>query len=72
MKIITFFHHFHQAKALLSKKLEDVLINRGGLKGYCKTRWTTAWNCLESIRRCEAPSGNLKTIEQHIDLCWVG
>jgi hypothetical protein len=27
MKIITFFHHSHQAKALLSKELEDVLIN---------------------------------------------
>jgi hypothetical protein len=27
MKIITFFRHSHQAKALLSKELEDVLIN---------------------------------------------
>lgn len=60
MKIITFFRHSHQAKALLSKELEDVLINGGGLKGYCKTRWTTAWDCLESIRRCEAPLYNVR------------
>jgi hypothetical protein len=51
MKIIKFFRHSHQANALLSKELEAVLIKGGGLKGYCKTRWTTAWDCLESIRR---------------------
>jgi len=60
MKIIKFFWHSHQAGALLCKELKDVLINVGGLKGYCKTRWTTAWDCLESIRRCEAPLHNVR------------
>ncbi len=60
MKIIKFFHHSHQANALLSKELEDTLINSGGLKGYCKTRWTTAWNCLEFIRRCEVSLYNVQ------------
>jgi hypothetical protein len=60
MKIIKFFRHSHQANALLSKELEAVLIKGGGLKGYCKTRWTTAWDCLESIRRCEVPLHNVR------------
>ena len=42
---------YENYNALLFKELEDTLINGGGLKGYCKTRWTTAWDCLESIRR---------------------
>jgi hypothetical protein len=60
MKIITFFRYSYQAKVLLSKELEDVLINGRGLKGYCKMRWTTAWDCFESIRRCEAPLYNVR------------
>jgi hypothetical protein len=61
MKIITFFRHFHQAKALLvSKELEDILINGRSLKRYCKMRWTTAWDCLESIKRCEVPLYNVR------------
>ena len=54
MKIIKYFRHSHQAGAVLSQEIENVLVKGGGLKGYCKTRWTTAWDCLESIRRCES------------------
>jgi len=38
IKIIKFFCHSYQANALLSKELEDTLINDESLKGYCKTR----------------------------------
>ncbi len=60
MKIIKFFRHSYQANALLSKELEDTLINSRGLKGYCKTRWTIAWDCLESIRRCKVSLHNIR------------
>ncbi|RIA91834.1 hypothetical protein C1645_736800 [Glomus cerebriforme] len=58
MKIIKFFHHSYQTNALLFKELENTLIKSKGLKGYCKTRWTTAWDYLESIKRCEVPLHN--------------
>lgn len=60
MKIITFFRHFYQANALLSKELENILINEEGLKGYCKIRWMITWDYLESIRRCEALLYNVR------------
>ena len=60
MKIIKFFHHSHQANALLSKELEDTLINDRGLKEYCKIRWTITWDCFESIRKCEVSLHNIR------------
>lgn len=68
IKVIKFFRHSHQAHALLSKELEDILIDGGGLKGYCKTRWTTAWDCLESIRRCEAPLHKVRSLKYNYHL----
>ncbi len=60
IKIIKYFCHSYQANTLLYKELEDILINGEGLKGYYKTRWTTAWNCLESIRRCKVLLYNIR------------
>ncbi len=62
MTIIKYFRHSHQAGATLSQEIENVLVKGGGLKGYCKTRWTTAWDCLESIRRCESSLHNVRYI----------
>ena len=33
------------------------------MKGYCKTRWMTAFNCLASILRCEGSLHNV--LENH-------
>ena len=60
MKIIKFFHYSYQANALLFKELEDTLINSEGLKGYYKTKQTTIWDCLESIRRCKVSLHNIR------------
>ncbi len=49
-----------KANALLSKELEDILINGRGLKRYCKIRWTTTWDCLESIKRCKVLLYNVR------------
>ena len=63
MKIIKFFHHSYKAGALLSQDIKNNLIEGGGLKGYCKTRWTTAFDCLASILRCETSLHNI--LENH-------
>ncbi len=31
----------------------DNMISGGGLKGYCQTRWTMAFDCASSILKCE-------------------
>jgi len=30
------------------------MVSGGGLKGYVKTRWTSAWDCVNSILRLES------------------
>ena len=60
MKIIKFFWKSHQGGTILSQELENTFIKGGGLKGYCKTRWTTAWDCFASIQRCEHPLHNVR------------
>ena len=52
-KIITFFHTVYRANAAFNDELKNSLINGGGLKTSVKTRWSTAWDCTESILRCE-------------------
>ena len=63
MKIVKYFHQSYKAGALLSEDIKKNLIDGGGLKGYCKTRWTTAFDCLESILRCESSLHNV--LENH-------
>jgi hypothetical protein len=59
MKIVKYFHQSYKAGALLSEDIKKNLIDGGGLKGYCKTRWTTAFDCLASILRCESSLHNV-------------
>jgi hypothetical protein len=54
MKIVKYFRKSYRAGAYLSEILKNTLIEGGGLKGYTKTRWTTAFDCLASIKRCES------------------
>ncbi|PKC01421.1 hypothetical protein RhiirA5_381738 [Rhizophagus irregularis] len=53
----------YKAGALLSENIKDNLIEGGGLKGYCKTRWSTAFDCLMSILRCERSLHNILEIQ---------
>jgi len=59
MKIVNYFHRSYKAGALLSEDIKDNLIEGGGLKGYCKTRWSTAFDYLTSILRCERSLHNI-------------
>ena len=53
MKIVNYFKKSYQNGAFLLQELNENLVVGGGLKGYTKTRWTTAFDCLASIKRCE-------------------
>ena len=52
-KIITFFKRAHQAGEQLREDIVKNLIKGGGLKSFVETRWTTAWDCTDSILRLE-------------------
>ena len=65
MKIVKYFHQSYKASAVLSQKIKNTFINGGGLKGYCKTRWTTAFDCLTSILRCKRSLHNV--LEKHLE-----
>jgi hypothetical protein len=52
-KLITFFRSVYWANSAFSEELKSNLISGGGLKTSVKTRWSTAWDCTESISRCE-------------------
>jgi len=60
MKIVNFFKRSYQCGALLSEELKENLVKGGGLKGYTKTRWSTAFDCLASIKRCENTLHNVR------------
>lgn len=51
-KIVKYFKHSHQAGEELRDKIKNE-IKGGGLKTYVVTRWTTAWDCTNSILRLE-------------------
>ncbi|CAJ0832136.1 15470_t:CDS:2, partial [Entrophospora sp. SA101] len=51
--LATFFKSSHQAGAVLFQLIKENKINGGGIKMYCKTRWTTASESVESVIRLE-------------------
>lgn len=53
MKLVRFFKMSHQGNFCFNKKISESNVVGGGLKSYCKTRWTTAWDCVSSVLRCE-------------------
>jgi hypothetical protein len=53
MKLVCFFKASHQANATLTNEIIETMIKGGGLKGYCQTRWTTAFDCISSVLKCE-------------------
>ena len=59
MTIIKYFKRSYKSGALLSEEIKNNFIKGGGLKGYCVTRWTTSFECLQSILRCERALHNV-------------
>lgn len=57
--IITFFKISYRANAQLQEDISQSLTKGGGLKTSTKTRWSTAWDCCDSIIRLE---NNLKNV----------
>jgi hypothetical protein len=57
--IITFFKTSYRTGANLQEDIIQSLIEGGGLKTSVKTRWSTAWDCCDSIIRLE---NNLKNV----------
>ncbi|CAG8783658.1 11303_t:CDS:1, partial [Rhizophagus irregularis] len=50
-KLVKFFKTSHQAGEKLKMSIIDDSVKSGNLKTYVKTRWTTTWNCTNSILR---------------------
>ncbi len=53
MKLVHYFKASHRAGETLRNEIIDNMIGGGGLKGYCQTRWTTAFDCTSSVLKCE-------------------
>ncbi len=51
--ITTYFKKSHLPQSLLEDKIKEKNIKGGGLKTYVSTRWTTAYEMLQSICRLE-------------------
>ncbi|CAJ0648069.1 13096_t:CDS:2, partial [Entrophospora sp. SA101] len=45
--------HSHQGNHYLKEAIQRFEISGGGLKTYIKTRWSSAWDCLNSVKRLE-------------------
>jgi hypothetical protein len=58
-KIVKYFKQSHQAGGELRSKITNE-IKGGGLKTYVVTRWTTAWDCTDSILRLEQLFKNVR------------
>ena len=58
-KIVKYFKQSHQAGEELREKITNE-IKGGGLKTYVVTRWTTAWNCTNSILQLEQILKNVR------------
>lgn len=51
--LISFFKNSYRAGAALQEDIINSFIKGGGLKTSVKTRWSTAWDCCNSIIRLE-------------------
>jgi len=51
--VVTFFKVSHIAASLLRNTIEKKNIEGGTLKTYVKTRWTTTYDCINSVLRCK-------------------
>lgn len=52
-KVVKYFRKSHAAHEYLQEEIANFNIVGGSLKQYVKTRWTTAFDCTNSIIRCQ-------------------
>jgi hypothetical protein len=53
MQIVKYFKTSHRAGEKLRTEIVEKMIKGGNLKSYVKTRWSTAFDCANSILTCE-------------------
>ena len=53
MKVVRFFKASHKAEKTLHAEILENIVKGGGLKSYVKTRWSTAFDCANSVLSCE-------------------
>src|SRR6266542_167336 len=51
--VVSFFKVSHIAGSLLRDAIEEKKIQGGTLKTYVKTRWSTTYDCVNSVLRCK-------------------
>ena len=51
--VVSFFKASHIAGSLLRDAIEEKKIQGGTLKTYVKTRWSTTYDCVNSVLRCK-------------------
>ncbi|CAB4418793.1 unnamed protein product [Rhizophagus irregularis] len=64
--LASFFKSSHQAGAKLTQLIKKHEINGGGIKLFCKTRWTTASESTDSIIRLEPVLEEIVTDENNL------
>jgi Protein of unknown function (DUF 659) len=53
MKVVKYFKTSHRAGETLRTEILEKMVKGGGLKSYVKTRWSTAFDCANSVLSCE-------------------
>jgi hypothetical protein len=53
MKVVRFFKASHKAGEILRAEILEKMVKGKGLKSYVKTRWSTAFDCANSVLSCE-------------------
>ena len=61
MKVIKYFKASHRAGEELCSEILEKMVKGGGLKSYVKTRWSTAFDCTNSVLSCETILKNVST-----------
>jgi len=64
--LASFFKNSHQAGAKLTQLIKENSIHGGGIKLYCKTRWTTASESVDSVIRLEPVLEQIITNESNL------
>lgn len=62
----SFFRNSHQGCAKLTQLIKENNISGGGIKLYCKTRWTTASDSVDSIIRLEPALEQIVTSDSNL------
>ncbi|CAG8840207.1 35935_t:CDS:2, partial [Racocetra persica] len=50
---VTYFHASHRSGAILRNEIINFMINKGGLKSSVCSRWSSAYDCVQSVLNLE-------------------